>query len=41
MALVNFVTFVVLKILGNLFSMQNSLNENKCWRKQKFENFPI
>ena len=26
MALINFVTFVVLKILDNLFSMQNSLN---------------
>ena len=28
MVLVNFVTFVVLKILNNLFSMQNSLNAN-------------
>ena len=28
LALVNFVIFVVLKILDNLFSMQNSLNEN-------------
>ena len=30
MALVNFVTFVVLKILDNLFFMQNSLNANNC-----------
>ena len=28
MALVNFVTFIVLKILGNLVSMQNFLNAN-------------
>ena len=28
MALVNFLTIVVLKILDNLFSMQNSLNAN-------------
>ena len=28
MALVNFPTIVVLKILDNLFSMQNSLNAN-------------
>ena len=40
MALVNFVTFVVLKILDNIFSMQNSLNANNCRRKQTFENCP-
>ena len=34
MVLVNFVTFVVLKILDNLFSMQKPLNANNCWRKQ-------
>ena len=28
MALINFLTIVVLKILDNLFSMQNSLNAN-------------
>ena len=28
MAFVNFVMFVVLKLLGNLISMQNSLNAN-------------
>ena len=39
-ALVNFVMFAVLKILDNLFSMQNSLNANNCWRKQNFENCP-
>ena len=27
---VNFVTFAVLKILDNIFSMQNSLNANIC-----------
>ena len=30
MVLVNFMTFVVLKILGNLVSMQNYLNANHC-----------
>ena len=30
MTLVNLVTLVVLKILDNLFSMQNSLNANNC-----------
>ena len=40
MVLVNFVTFVVLNILDNLFSMQNSLNANNCWQKQNFENCP-
>ena len=34
MALVNFVTFIVLKLLDNLFSMQSSLNENNCWRSK-------
>ena len=38
MGLVNFVTFVVLKILDNLVSLQNSLNTNKCGRKRNFEN---
>ena len=33
MVLVNSVTFVVLKILHNLVSMQNSLNANNCWGK--------
>ena len=37
MTLVKFVTFVVLKILDNLVSMQNSLNANNCWSKQNFE----
>ena len=40
MALVKFVTFVVLKILDNLVSMQNSLNANNCWCKQNFKNCP-
>ena len=39
MTLINFVTFVVLKVLDNLFFMQNSLNANNCWRKQNFENY--
>ena len=34
MTLVNFVTFIVLKILNNLFSRQNLLNSNNCWRSQ-------
>ena len=38
MALVKFVTFVVLKILGNLVSMQNSLNANNLRRKLKLFN---
>ena len=38
MALVKFVTFVVLKILGNLVSMQNFLNATNSWRKQNFAN---
>ena len=29
-ASVNFVTFVVLEISDNLFTMQNSLNVNNC-----------
>ena len=37
MAMVKFVTFVVLKILDNLVSMQNSLNANNCYLKQNFE----
>ena len=40
MTLVNFVTFVTSKISNNLFSMQDSLNANNCWRKQNFENCP-
>ena len=36
MTLVKFVTFVVLKILDNLVSMQNSLNAHNCSRKQIF-----
>ena len=40
MTLVKFVTFVVLKILGNVVSMQNSLNAHNCRRKQNFENCP-
>ena len=36
MALMNSVTFVVLKILRNLDSLQNSLNANNCWREAKF-----
>ena len=40
MALVNFVTFLVFKMLDNLVSMQNSLNANNCWRKQNSENCP-
>ena len=31
--------FVVLNILDNLFSMQNSLNANNCWRKQILKTF--
>ena len=38
MVLVKFVTFVVLKILGNLVSMQNSLNANNLRRKLKLFN---
>ena len=38
MALVKFVTFVVLKILDNLVPIQNSLNANNYWRKQNLEN---
>ena len=34
MTLVKFVAFVVLKILGNLVSMQNSLNVHNCRGKQ-------
>ena len=30
MALVKFMTLVILKMLGNLISMQNSLNPNNC-----------
>ena len=30
----NFVTFVVLKILGNLISIQVSLNANNCWQSK-------
>ena len=33
------VAFVVFEILRNLISMQNFLNANNCWRKQKFEKF--
>ena len=33
MLLINVETFVVLKILHYLVSMQNSLNANNCWRK--------
>ena len=33
MALVNFVMFVALKLLDNLFFMQNSLNANNSWHK--------
>ena len=40
MALFNFYTFVVLKILDNLVSMQAFLNANNCWRKQNLENCP-
>ena len=32
--------FVVLKILDNHFSMQNSWNASNCWRKRNFENCP-
>ena len=38
MVLVKFVTFVVLKILGNLVSMQNSFNANNLRRKLKLFN---
>ena len=38
MALVNFGADLILKILDNLFSMQNSLNANNCRRMQNFEN---
>ena len=40
MTLVKFVKFVVLKILDNLVSMQNSLNVHNCRRKQNFETCP-
>ena len=40
MALVSFVTFAALKILDNLFSMQNSLDANNCWCKQNLKNCP-
>ena len=40
MTLVNFVAFVVFKILENLVSMQNTLNTSNCWRKQNFKNCP-
>ena len=40
MTLVKFVTFVVLKILDDLVSVQNSLNVHNCRRKQNFENCP-
>ena len=34
MVLLNFVVFVVFKILFNLVSMQNLLYANNCWHKQ-------
>ena len=34
MGLVNFMTFNVLKILENLFSMENFTNAKNCWYKQ-------
>ena len=37
MVLINFVAFVVFKILLNLVSMQNLLNANNCWHKQNLE----
>ena len=40
MVLINFVAFVVFKILLNLFSMQNHLDANNCWHKQSLQNFP-
>ena len=33
MILINFVAFVVFKILYNLVSMQSLLNANNCWYK--------
>ena len=41
MALINFVTVVVLKILDNLFSIQNLVNAKNCWHKQNCENCPM
>ena len=41
MVLMNFVAFVIFKILLNLVSMQNLLNANNCWHKQNLENCPI
>ena len=40
MVLMNFVAFVVFKILLNLVSMQNLLNANNCWHKQNLQNCP-
>ena len=40
MVLINFVAFIVFKILLNLVSMQNLLNGNNCWHKQNLENCP-
>ena len=37
MVFVNFMMFVVFKILDNLFSMQNYLAANNCWRQRNFE----
>ena len=37
MVLAHLLTFVVLKILGNLVSMQSSSDANNCWRNQNFE----
>ena len=38
MILINFVAFVIFKILLNLVSMQSLLNTNICWHKQNLEN---
>ena len=40
MVLMNFLAFVIFKMLLNLISMQNLLNANNCWHKQNLENYP-
>ena len=41
MGLANFVAFLLLKILYNPLSMQNSLNGCNCLHKQNFEKYPV
>ena len=41
MVLANVITFIVLKILHNLVSMQKSLYVNNCWSNQNYKKCPM